>query len=56
MTSSADYYQYLKYVKNTKVQPAFLNEGGGATASIPMSFNNHNISLQYDKQESSINS
>ena len=45
MATSADYYQYLKYVKNTRVQPVFLNENGGATATLPINFTNHNISL-----------
>ena len=47
-SSSTDYYQYLKYIKNAKLPPVFLSENGGATSSAPMDFTNHNISLNYE--------
>lgn len=48
MSSSTDYYQYLKYVKNSKFPPSFLSENGGATSTVPIEFSNHNISLKYN--------
>lgn len=47
-SSSTDYYQYLKYVKNAKLPPVFLSENGGATSTVPIEFTNHNISLNYE--------
>ena len=47
-SSSTDYYQYLKYIKNAKLPPVFLSENGGATSTTPIDFTNHNISLNYE--------
>ena len=49
MASNYQYYQYLKYIKNQKVAPVYLNSDSTTTSVGPISFNNNVIGLNYSE-------